>query len=150
MMMDKNGREIRTGDVVRVSGAYFKNDNGLFFAECVPGDANWSGEYISLRKVCRDGRISVTKYSISSWPLYSYVSDREKTCLANMWNAEHAEIEVVDNIDRRLIREYFFNKAAEMGPQMVWIADNWGKHSHDYLRTMKIRDHYVKVINSIA
>jgi hypothetical protein len=29
-MVDKNGRQIQTGDVVLVSGGYFKSDNGLF------------------------------------------------------------------------------------------------------------------------
>ena len=29
-MLDKNGIEIKTGDVVEITGAYFKNDNGLY------------------------------------------------------------------------------------------------------------------------
>ena len=37
-MVDKNGVEMKTGDIVRVSGAYFKNDNGLWFIERSPGD----------------------------------------------------------------------------------------------------------------
>ena len=30
-MRDRNGIEIKSGDVVRISNAYFKNDNGLYF-----------------------------------------------------------------------------------------------------------------------
>lgn len=42
-MVDKNGVEMKTGDIVRVSGAYFKNDNGLWFIERSPGDPSWCG-----------------------------------------------------------------------------------------------------------
>lgn len=35
-MFDKNGVEIRTGQVVKVTGAFFKNDNGLYFVEKLP------------------------------------------------------------------------------------------------------------------
>ena len=30
-MFDKNGVEIRTGHIVKVTGAFFKNDNGLYY-----------------------------------------------------------------------------------------------------------------------
>ena len=29
MMLDKNGVQLRTGCVVEITGAYFKNDNGF-------------------------------------------------------------------------------------------------------------------------
>ena len=31
-MVDKNGVEMKTGDVVLISGAFFKNDNGLWLS----------------------------------------------------------------------------------------------------------------------
>lgn len=37
-MLDKNGVEICTGQVVKVTGAFFKNDNGLYFVDNSPGD----------------------------------------------------------------------------------------------------------------
>ena len=43
MMLDKNGVEIRTGCIVEITGAYFKNDNGLWFVEHSPGDPSWCG-----------------------------------------------------------------------------------------------------------
>ena len=41
MMLDKNGVELRTGCVVEIAGAYFKNDNSFWFVEKVPGDPGW-------------------------------------------------------------------------------------------------------------
>lgn len=35
-MTDKNNRTMKTGDVVEITGAYFKNDNGLYFVEHTP------------------------------------------------------------------------------------------------------------------
>lgn len=42
--MDKNGKEIKTGDIVKIEGGYFKADNGLFRVEHAPGDPNWLGK----------------------------------------------------------------------------------------------------------
>ena len=65
-MLDKNGKEIKTGDVVRISGAYFKNDNAIFFVTHSPGDITWSGKYHSLHKISKAGKISKSKYYLSS------------------------------------------------------------------------------------
>lgn len=148
MMMDKNGREIRTGDVVRISGAYFKSDNGLYFVSHSPGDPSWSGNDYSLRKLCKDGRVSVTKYNVCFWPIVSYVSDREKSARARDWNREHAEIEVLDGINRDGIREYFETEANKLLPYMERAKWDWGKHSHSYVTNLKIHDLYMKVAAS--
>ena len=36
-MLDKNGVEICTGQVVKVTGAFFKNDNGLYVIRFIEG-----------------------------------------------------------------------------------------------------------------
>ena len=36
-MLDKNGMEIKTGMVVEIKDAFFKNDNGLYFVETPKG-----------------------------------------------------------------------------------------------------------------
>ncbi len=60
-MIDKNDREIKTGDVVRVTGAYFKNDNGLFLVTESMGDPNWNGSYHSLKPLNKNGSFSRSK-----------------------------------------------------------------------------------------
>ena len=57
-MTDKNGVEIKTGMVVRISGAYFKKDNGLYYVDSSPGDPSWCGKDHCLRKITRKGEIS--------------------------------------------------------------------------------------------
>ena len=36
-MLDKNGIEMKTGMIVQISGAYFKNDNGTYYIDRSPG-----------------------------------------------------------------------------------------------------------------
>lgn len=94
-MTDKNGKQIRTGDIVRISNAYFKNDNGLYYVENSPGDPSWLGKDHCLKKICKSGKISTAKYNICFWPICCFVSDRSKSAEANRWNKEHAEIEIM-------------------------------------------------------
>ena len=49
-MLDKNGVEIRTGCIVEITGAYFKNDNGLYFVQRSPGDPSWCGKDYCAKK----------------------------------------------------------------------------------------------------
>lgn len=93
-MLDKNGVEIKSGDIVEITGAFFKNDNGLYFVESSPGDPSWSGTDNCLKKISKAGKISTAKYNICFWPITAFVSDRAKTAKARRWNREHAAIEV--------------------------------------------------------
>ncbi len=68
-MVDKNGRKIQTGDVVLVSGGYFKSDNGLFAVIHAPGDPDWYGESCCLNKLCKSGKLSEGKYATAFWPI---------------------------------------------------------------------------------
>lgn len=93
-MTDKNNRTMKTGDVVEITGAYFKNDNGLYFVEHTPGDPNWSGRDHCLRRIKRNGELSTAKDNICFWPIHAFVNSQDKRAAANQWNQEHAEIEI--------------------------------------------------------
>ena len=106
-MIDRNGREIRTGDVVRIENAFTKNCNGLYYVEYSPGDPVWDGCVYVLKKINRNGRLSVAKHTTRFWPLASFAIDKTTRKAAKAWNDEHAEIEVVDDVCRDYILEYF-------------------------------------------
>lgn len=93
---DKNGLPLAAGDAVRISGAAFKCDNGLYFVDRVPGDPSWCGSDVSLVKIKRSGDLTVKgDHACRSWPLISYCSNQKKNAAADAWNADHAEIEKV-------------------------------------------------------
>lgn len=87
-MLDKNGTEIKTGAIVEISGAYFKNDNGLYFVQASPGDPSWCGRDYSLRRISKAGKISTAKYSLCFWPISVFISNRAKAAEARQWNRE--------------------------------------------------------------
>lgn len=144
-MTDKNGRNIMTGDVVRISGAYFKNDNGLYYVDSSAGDANWSGSDHCLKKICKNGKISTAKYNICWWPISVFTNDRAKRAEANAWNREHAEIEIVDGIDRTEIAKYFREKADNMVPAIQRMAWDFGEYSECVKKQEEIQAHYLSV-----
>lgn len=118
-MLDKNGVEIKTGDVVRITGAYFRNDNGLWYVDNSPGDPTWSGNDYSLGRLQKNGKLSTARHNICFWPIMVCVNDRYKAAEAREWNNAHAEIEVVTDVPQVHIAEYFLklgrNRGADRG-----------------------------------
>ena len=97
-MMDKNGKELKTGQIVKIEGGYFKSDNGIFLVGNSPNDPNWLGSDYSLRKCNKHGVESKNKYAVAFFPLMVTVSSREKRLLAREHNAKNATIEVIGEV----------------------------------------------------
>mgnify|MGYP000164000057 CR=1 FL=1 len=70
--------EIKTGMVVEIKDAFFKNDNGFYFVEHSAGDPDWCGSDHSLRKISKRGKISQAKHNLCFWPIGIFISDRFK------------------------------------------------------------------------
>lgn len=111
-MKDKNDVQIKAGDIVRIEGAFFKNDNGLYYVEQDgTNKAYCGGDSLTLYKICKNGKLSTAKYNICFFPIISTVSDHTKTAQANAWNKEHATIEIVYNVDNSRVIERFEEEA---------------------------------------
>ncbi len=139
---DRNGREIRPGDVVKISDAYFKNDNGLYFVENAPGRASWRGSDLSLKKISKSGKISTAKYSLAFWPLKCFVSSWEKRTAGNAWNAEHAKIELSSVADVSEIVAYFREKAESSIEQADREARDFGQDSENVAALRRYAEEY--------
>ena len=144
-MLDKNGVEIRTGDVVRISGAFFKNDNGLYYVENSPGDPSWCGSDHSLRKICRSGKLSTAKHNICFWPIGIFISDRCKAAEAHRWNKAHAEIEVVSIQNMAEVASYFEAKAAALDKYIQRTRWDWGEDHPEVAKLLALQAHYKAV-----
>lgn len=94
--------ELVEGDVVEISGAYFKNDNGLYF---VTNSTKSGWRDLSLHKVGKTGKVS--KNGLNAWPLRSYCSDRSKSAAADAHNAANARLTRSAVADLGGVAEYF-------------------------------------------
>lgn len=126
-MLDKNGIEIKTGDAVRISGAYFKNDNGLFFITHSPGDPFWNGNYHALKRLCSNGKLSAGRSGSSSWPIAVYTNSRLKRAVATEHNKINAKIEIIHDLPTHSRIKYFKQQIKEYedlvnGYELPWFS----------------------------
>lgn len=148
-MIDKNGIEIKTGSVVEITGAYFKNDNGLYFVTASPGDPSWCGSDYSLKKISKTGKISTAKHNICFWPIMVCVNDRMKRAEAKQWNAEHAAIEVKQIQNTGEISGYFQGKADAINKDVKQRAWRFGEDSPAVKTNRAIAAHYEAVARAV-
>lgn len=148
-MLDKNGVAIKTGQIVEITGAYFKNDNGLYFVTRSPGDPGWCGADYSLTKISKRGKISTAKYNLCFWPISVCVSDSFKAAAARTWNREHAEIEVKSIKDMTEVAAYFQAKADELNDPIRYLSYNFGEDHLEVVRNKKLREHFETVAKAV-
>jgi hypothetical protein len=98
-MIDVTGRKIVSGDIVEISGAYFKRHNGYWVVQNSPGDENWTGSDHSLIKVSKRGKISYAKSNLCFWPLVHFVSNRKLADEAKEHDKKYAIIRVIGHAD---------------------------------------------------
>ena len=145
-MKEKNGIEMKTGDIVEISGAYFKNDNGLYFIEYSPGDPSWSGLDYCLKRISKTGKISKAKHNTCFWPIGIFISDYFKRSEAQKWNEKYAQIEVKSVKSMEEVAGFFRFKAEEAGKHIQRMIFDWGEDHPEVQKYKDIRDHYLNVI----
>lgn len=89
MAKDINNKEIVSGYVVEIKGAYSKSDNGLWYVD------HSSDRVVWLQKLNKDMSKAKGKYSSKSWPLRSYANDPWKRREINEYNDANATIEML-------------------------------------------------------
>lgn len=148
-MTDKNNRTMKTGDVVEITGAYFKNDNGLYFVEHTPGDPNWSGRDHCLRRIKRNGELSTAKDNICFWPISAFVNSRDKRAAANEWNREHAEIEIKAFPHTEHIAAYFASEADSLDVTIKRYTWDFGEDCQTVKDTKETQAFYRSVADGL-
>jgi hypothetical protein len=148
-MNDKNNRPMKTGDVVEITGAYFKNDNGLYFVEHTPGDPNWSGRDHCLRRIKRNGELSTAKDNLCFWPISAFVNSRDKRAAANQWNREHAEIEIKTFPHTEHIAKFFEAEAASLDTTIKRYTWDFGEDNQTVKDTKETQAFYRSVADGL-
>lgn len=148
-MTDKNNRTMKTGDVVEITGAYFKNDNGLYFVEHTPGDPNWSGRDHCLRRIKRNGELSTAKDNLCFWPIHAFVNSRDKRAAANQWNQEHAEIEIKTFPNTAHIAAFFTAEADSLDVTIKRYTWDFGEDCQTVKDTKETQAFYRSVADGL-
>ena len=149
-MTDKNGIEIKTGNIVKITGSYIKNDNGLYYVEHSPGDPDWCGKDHCLKKISKAGKISKAKYNICFWPIMVTVNG-SRYYEAKRWNAENAQIEVMPALaNMSEVAGFFREKAASIVSEINRLSWNFGEEHPSVLRNKEIAQHYEMIAQAIC
>ena len=140
---------MKTGDIVKIENAYFKNDNGYYYIEHTPGDPSWCGSDYSLHKICKNGKISTASYSIAFWPLAAVTNNRDKNTEARKHNAEHATIEVIYTINNSEVVKHFEQLAQDHEETAKTYAYRYGEDSETTKKTVEIGKFYEKIAENM-
>lgn len=109
-MLDNNGREIRTGDFLTISGAYFKNSNGVYLVTNASDAPDYCGDSVYLHKVKKNGELCIGNYSTESLPMGYYCSDWKKNKAAKEHDKINLRYEVTDGIPTYYAAKHFRKK----------------------------------------
>ena len=112
-MNDSNGREIRTGDFITISGAYFNSNNGLWLVEHASDAPDYSSDTVWMHKVKKNGELCVDRAgSSTSLPFGYYCSDRDKNRAAREHDAANLRYAVTDGINTHYAVEHYKEQIA--------------------------------------
>ena len=144
-----NNTTFNTGDIVRVSDAYFTTSNGLFFVSDGNDSPNRRSGGIYLRRLNKSGKLSADgAKSSESWPLHSYCSDSRKNHEANAHNEQHAKIERVEGVNTWYVAEYFRERAEEHMTRVEYNTEHGNEdRANEYKRLV---DFYNAVADRLA
>ena len=145
-MLDKNGIEIKTGMTVKISGGYFKSDNGLFVVVHSPGDPGWLGKEYGLTKIGKSGKLSTAKGKTAFWPLMVTTNSWQKRAEAKRHNKEHAEIEIITTIPTQHISAHFRTMAQEATEYKEWLERNFAPDNPE----IKTAQERINLYNGVA
>jgi len=149
ILTDKNGREMRTGNIVKVENAYFKNDNGYYYIAHTPGDITWCGNDYSLKKICQNGKISQASHTVAFWPLSAFCNDRAKNQAAREHNKQYATIEIIDTIDNSEVIAEFEREANAHAETAKTYSYRYGENSEVTLKTQQIGEFYQNLADTM-
>lgn len=149
MLLDKNGKEMRTGDIVKISGAYTKRHNGYFVIEHTPGDASWLGSDYSLQRLKKNGEYSKGKYTTQFWPLSYFSNSATHNTLAREHDSKNATIEIVENINTEFIIAHFAEESEGSFESAKTWAWRFGEESEVTKKEIARAEHYKKVVEYI-
>ena len=150
ILTDKNGREMKTGDIVKIENAFFKNDNGYYFIDRTPGDRSWTGSDYSLKKISKSGKISTAARNIAFWPLWACTNNHDKNAAAREHNKQFATIEIIDDISRAEVVAHFEQEASDQAETAKVYSYRYGEAAEVTKSTFELSAFFKAIADRIT
>ncbi len=145
-MNDTNGREIKTGDFITISGAYFKNSNGLFLVEHANDAPGYETGNVWLHKCKKSGELCLDRAGTTlGLPMSYYCSDGKKNRAAREHDRANLRYEITEGVPTWHAAEHFKKTAAEYADRAENQRRLWGENSEDAKKTQNSADFYAAV-----
>lgn len=124
-MNDINGVKLEAGQIVRISNAFHKSDNGLYLIVSDP-ESPTGGEYYTLHRISARGKLSCARRTLNYWPLIACSANYLTRMDIKLYNEEHAQIEVttVENLSDAIA--YFRKEACFMEAVYEDLCERYG------------------------
>lgn len=112
-------KEFKIGDIVEVSGGYFKVSNGLFIIEKIrphfvenmrTGERVFDHNLYYLQGICKNGKI---RNRAEYFPLCNTISDYFRSMEAKNWNKKNARMSLATVKDMSYLIDHYKNKLEE-------------------------------------
>lgn len=145
----KEFKNFKTGDIVEISDAFFKCDNGLFLVTKSYENPHYTcekGEY-ALKKISQNGKIN--KKSCTLFPLRAFVNDAKKRVEANAWNKENVKIKLAYVSDMSEVIAHFQEEADNAAARAKNYAWDWGEDSNVVKMEKDAAEFYQSVVNRL-
>lgn len=118
---------LKAGDFIRISGAYFTKNNGLYLVTDGAASPRYWGNSVYLKKVKKSGELCLN--GELSLPLGYYCSDSRKNYEARQHDAENLKIEFVDGVPTYYAAEWFRERAAEYAERIEMATRRGDGHT---------------------
>lgn len=149
-MHDINNVELKVGQIVRISGAYFANDDGFYYVEKVPGCPAWTGRDCCLKRICKNGKISTAAHNICFWPIAVFVNDRYKAAAANEHNKNNATIEIIYNINNEYVKKEFENACKTACENANYYSLRWSEEHPTTTQYKELASFYAGIVADLS
>lgn len=126
-MKDKNGIELKTGQIVEITGGFFKADNGRYVIIKTRTGEGW--QHYDLSKVTKKNEFAIAKDTRAFWPIAPCKNGYELKKEADEHNEKHAQIEVIGEMKNVEIKSEiaFYERTIKYGHHKEWQVDYFCK-----------------------
>lgn len=134
-MIDKNGTEIHTGDIVLIKNTPNRTWAGLFFVKASPGDPLWEESHLLLHRISDTGDITTSYrgFPESTWPVQLEQEEPEIRKRLEKATIEH----YYKPFDKSQLATWFIEESHRLQEEALIMRRQYGEGSEEHTAALK-------------